>query len=74
MVAKTLTLQGQPALEIRGRSLPVADVAAVIGAAAPPLGERSPAIVVSAGGRRVVTTCDALLGTEEVVVKPLGLV
>jgi two-component system, chemotaxis family, sensor kinase CheA len=73
MVAKTLTLQGQPALEVRGAWLPVADVAALIGATAPPLREPSPAIVLSVGGRRAVVTCDALLGTEEVVVKPLGL-
>jgi two-component system chemotaxis sensor kinase CheA len=52
--------------------LPVADVAAILGAKAPPLGDRSPAIVVSAGGRRTVAACDALIGAEEVVVKPLG--
>lgn len=71
-VAETFTLQGQPAVELRGKSLPVADLATILGAAAPPLGERPPAIVVSADGRRAVTTCDALLGAEEVVVKPLG--
>jgi two-component system, chemotaxis family, sensor kinase CheA len=73
VVAKTLLLQGQPALEIRGRSLPVTDIATVIDAAAPPLADRSPAVVISAGGHRAIVTCDALLGTEEVVVKPLGL-
>lgn len=72
MVAKTFTLQGQHALEVRGRSLPVTDVAAILGMGAPPLADASPAIVVSAGGRRVITTCDALLGAGEVVVKPLG--
>jgi two-component system, chemotaxis family, sensor kinase CheA len=72
MVAETFTLQGQHALEVRGRSLPVTDVAAILGMAAQPLADASPAIVVSAGGRRVVTTCDALLGAGEVVVKPLG--
>jgi two-component system, chemotaxis family, sensor kinase CheA len=70
--AHTLMLQGQPSLEIRGKSLPVTDLAALIGCPAPPLRERSPAIVVSAGGHRTVTSCDALLGTEEVVVKSLG--
>jgi two-component system, chemotaxis family, sensor kinase CheA len=73
MVAKTLTLQGRPALEVRGKSLPVSDVAAVIGAVAPPPRDRSPAIVLSVGGHRTVVTCDALVGTEEVVVKSLGL-
>jgi two-component system, chemotaxis family, sensor kinase CheA len=71
-VTKTLTLQGQPAVEVRGRSLPVADIAAILGAMAPPLVDPSPAIVVSSGGRLAVATCDALLGAEEVVVKPLG--
>jgi two-component system, chemotaxis family, sensor kinase CheA len=71
-VTETLTLQGQPTVEVRGRSLPVADIAAILGAVAPPLGDGSPAIVVSAGGRRAVAACDALLGAEEVVVKPLG--
>jgi two-component system, chemotaxis family, sensor kinase CheA len=72
MVAKTFTLQGQHALEVRGSSLPVTDIAAILGMAAPPLADASPAIVVSDGGRRVITTCDALLGAGEVVVKPLG--
>ena len=73
LVTKTLMLQGQAVLEVRGVSLPVADVAGLIGAAAPPLGDRSPAILLSVAGRRAVVTCDALIGTAEVVVKPLGL-
>ena len=72
MVTKTFTLQGRPALEVSGRSLPVTDIAATLGMAAPPLGDRPPAIVVAAGDRRAVTTCDSLLGAGEVVVKPLG--
>jgi two-component system, chemotaxis family, sensor kinase CheA len=71
-VTRTLILQGRPALELRGRSVPVADFAALIGTAAPPLGDRSPALVITVGGRRAAVTCDALLGQEEVVVKPLG--
>lgn len=71
-VTKTFTLQGQPALEVRGRSLPVTDVAAILGMAAPPLAGKPPAIVVSTGGRRAIVTCDSLLGAGEVVVKPLG--
>ena len=68
----TSTLEGQPSLEVRGRPLPVTDFAALVGASAPPLGGRPPALVISAGGRRTVATCDALRGEEEVVVKPLG--
>jgi two-component system, chemotaxis family, sensor kinase CheA len=73
MVTRTLTLQGQASLEVRGRSLPVVDVAAAVGAAAPPLGDRCAGVIISAGSRRVVAGCDALIGKEEVVVKPLGL-
>jgi two-component system chemotaxis sensor kinase CheA len=72
LVTDTLTLEGRPALEVRGRSLPVADFAALVGAAAPRLGRQAPALVISAGGRRAIATCDALLGQQEVVVKPLG--
>jgi two-component system chemotaxis sensor kinase CheA len=72
MVTRTLTLEGRSALEVGGRSVPVADFAELIGAVAPPLGERPPALVISLGARRAVVTCDALLGEEEVVVKPLG--
>ncbi|HEY5016458.1 MAG TPA: response regulator, partial [Streptosporangiaceae bacterium] len=72
MVTQTLTLEGRSALEVGGRSVPVADFADLIGAMAPPLGERPPALVISLGARRAVVTCDALLGEEEVVVKPLG--
>ena len=52
--------------------MPVADFAALIGAAAPPLGDQPPALIISVDGRQVIVTCDALLGEEEVVVKPLG--
>ena len=73
MVGQTLMLQRQPALEVHGRSLPVVDVAEIIGTQAPPLPARSPGVVISTGGQRVITTCDVLLGTEEVMIKPLGL-
>src|ERR1017187_535174 len=68
----TSTLEGRPSLGCKGRPLPVPDFAALVGASAPPLGGRPPALVISAGGRRTVATCDALRGEEEVVVKPLG--
>jgi two-component system, chemotaxis family, sensor kinase CheA len=71
-VETLLTLEGRPSLELRGRSVHVADLADLIGAKAPALATGSPAIVVTAGGRRVAATCDRLLGQDEVVVKPLG--
>jgi len=71
-VTETTTLQGQDALPVRGRSLPVTDLAALVGATAPPLGDGSPGIVISSGGRRAIVACDGLLGAEEVVIKSLG--
>ena len=72
IVTETLTLEGRQALEIGGISVPVADFAELIGAAAPPLGDQPPALIISVDGRQAVVTCDALMGEEEVVVKPLG--
>jgi len=71
-VTATVTLEGRAAMDVRGRALPVADFAALTGVKAPPLSERAVALVISSGGRRAVVACDALLGQEEVVVKPLG--
>jgi CheY-like chemotaxis protein len=71
-VGATTTLQGRVSLDLRGRSLPVADLAAVIGADAPPLPAMPPALVLTAEGRWLAAACDGLLGEEEVVVKPLG--
>jgi two-component system, chemotaxis family, sensor kinase CheA len=72
LITATLTLEGRAALDVRGQALSVADVAALLGAESPPLGEQSPALVVSAGGRRAVAVCDAVLGEHEALVKPLG--
>ena len=71
-VTGTLMLEGRPALNVRGQALPVADVAELLGAVAPPLGEQPPALVISAGGRRAVAVCDAVLGEHEALVKSLG--
>jgi two-component system chemotaxis sensor kinase CheA len=72
LVSRTLMLEGRAALDVRGHALPVADVAALLGTQAPPLAEQSPALVISAGGRRAVATCDAIAGQHESLVKPLG--
>ena len=71
-VSQTATIQGHLSLNVRGRPLPLADVAVLLGAQAPPLSSRPKALVISVPGRRVGVVCDALLGEEEVVVKPLG--
>jgi len=71
-VDDTLMLQGRPALELRGRSVSLSDLADLLGATAPALPARAPAVVVTSGGRRAAAACDRLLGEDEVVVKPLG--
>jgi two-component system, chemotaxis family, sensor kinase CheA len=71
-VTETLSLSGRKALEIRGMSIPFRDLAELLGADAPSLSPRAPAIVVAAGGRRVALACDRLIGQSEVIVKALG--
>lgn len=72
-VGETLSLEGRPMIDLRGHSLALHDIAAVLGAAEPPpLPARPPAVIVSAAGRRVALLCDRLLGEEEVVVRSLG--
>ena len=71
-VEDQLKLEGRAALELRGRSVPLADLAELLGGDASPRADRVSAIVVAAGGRRVAASCDRLLGQEEIVVKPLG--
>jgi two-component system chemotaxis sensor kinase CheA len=71
-VGETLTLSGRLALELRGASVPVADLVDLVGGTAPPPADRAPAIVLQASGRRVAVVCDLLIGKEEIVVKTLG--
>jgi two-component system chemotaxis sensor kinase CheA len=71
-IGDTFSLQGRPALELRGGQLGLFDVAELVGCPPTPLPDGAPALVVSAGGRRIAAACDTLLGEEEVVVKPLG--
>jgi two-component system, chemotaxis family, sensor kinase CheA len=71
-VEDTLSLSGKTALEVRGRSIPLADLAMIIGDSAPKLPERPPALIVSSTGRRVAVVVDGMVGEQEVVVKSLG--
>jgi two-component system, chemotaxis family, sensor kinase CheA len=71
-VDSTLSLAGQPSIELRGQSLHVHDLAALVGSQAPEPTRHAPAMIISAGGRRIAAVCDLLLGEEEVVVKSLG--
>ena len=72
LVTETRSVQGQRTVPVRGHPVPLADIAVVLGLTAPPLPPQPAAVIVSAGGRRVAIECDLLIGTEEVVVKPLG--
>jgi chemotaxis protein histidine kinase CheA len=72
MAAPLLVLEGRPALDIRGRPVPVRDIASLVGAEAAPLTDRPPGMILAASGRRVIVTCDELLGEQEIVVKSLS--
>jgi two-component system chemotaxis sensor kinase CheA len=67
-----LVLGGREAVDLRGRSLPLVDLAEALGADASPLPGGSPAIVVAGGTRRLAVACDRLLREEEVLLKGLG--
>jgi two-component system, chemotaxis family, sensor kinase CheA len=72
LVTETQSVQGQLTVPVRDHPVPLADIAVVLGLAAPALPDHPAAVVVSTGGRRVAIQCDRLIGAEEVVVKPLG--
>jgi two-component system, chemotaxis family, sensor kinase CheA len=71
-VERIQSLAGRQSLELRGETVPFADLADVLGTPMPALPEQPPALIVSNGGRRLAVACDRLLGQEELVVKPLG--
>jgi two-component system chemotaxis sensor kinase CheA len=66
------SLGSRQAIELRGRSILLADLADLMGGSAGPPADRAPVVVLMAQGRRVAAICDHLLGNEEVVVKHLG--
>ncbi len=70
-VPDSLVLGGSARFDLRGEALPLADVADLVGADAPAVGNRPPAVVVGVAGRRLVATCDRLLGKEDVVINGL---
>jgi two-component system chemotaxis sensor kinase CheA len=71
-VTETLSLGGREALEIRGRSVPLADLSDLVGAETADLPERPDAVIVASSGGRVGVMCDRIVGEQEVVVKSLG--
>jgi two-component system chemotaxis sensor kinase CheA len=72
-VKEQTSLAGRVALELRGSSVSVSDLAELIGAAVPDLPSNPPAVIVSSSEHTAAVMCDALIGEEEVVTKNLGL-
>ena len=71
-VSSKMALGGREAIELRDHSVPLVDLADVIGAAASPLADLPQAVIVAASGRRVAAACDRIVEEQEVVVKSLG--
>jgi two-component system chemotaxis sensor kinase CheA len=71
-VTDTVSLGGRTEIEVRGRSIPLADLADLVGVVAAPLRETPQAVIVSSSGRRVAAACDRIVEEEEVVLKGLG--
>jgi two-component system, chemotaxis family, sensor kinase CheA len=71
-VADTVSLGGRAAIELRGRSIPLSDLAQIVGGTAPPLLDQPKAVIVSSSGRRVAAACDRIIEEQEVVIKSLG--
>jgi two-component system chemotaxis sensor kinase CheA len=71
-VDHTLSLAGRQSVELRGESVPLFDLADLVGARAGERPRHAPAMIISSSGRRIAASCDLLIGEEEVVVKSLG--
>jgi two-component system chemotaxis sensor kinase CheA len=71
-VGDTTSLGGRKAIELRGRSVPLTDLAQIVGAGVPALPAQPHAVIVSASGRTVGAVCDRIVEEQEVVVKSLG--
>lgn len=71
-VERPSMLAGERSMELRGASVPLVDLADVLGAAAPTPSDGAPAVVVSGSVGQVALQCDRLLGEHETVVKTLG--
>jgi two-component system chemotaxis sensor kinase CheA len=70
-VEDTHALGRRTSIELRGRAIPLGDLAGALGAAGE-LPQQPPALVLTHAGASVALACDRLLGEEEVVVQGLG--
>jgi two-component system chemotaxis sensor kinase CheA len=71
-VEQVMMLGGRPSILVGEESLPLSDLAPVIGMVAPDLPEISRALVVDATNGRLAVACEEAIVEQEVVVKPLG--
>jgi two-component system chemotaxis sensor kinase CheA len=71
-VEQVMMLGGRPSILVREESLPLSDLAPIIGMVAPDLPEISRALVVEATNGRLAVACEEVIVEQEVVVKPLG--
>ena len=71
-VSGRMSLGGRSAIEVRGRSIPLVDLADLLDTTAPELRAEPHAMVVAASGHRVAVLCDRIVEEQEVVVKSLG--
>jgi two-component system, chemotaxis family, sensor kinase CheA len=71
-VEQVMVLGGRPSILVGEESLPLSDLAPVIGMVAPDLPEISRALVVDATNGRLAVACEEAIVEQEVVVKPLG--
>jgi two-component system chemotaxis sensor kinase CheA len=71
-VTDTVSLGGRTSIELRQRSIPLSDLAQIVGAKTPALRDEPKAVIVVSSGRRVAAACDRIVEEEEVVVKSLG--
>jgi len=71
-VDQTLSLAGRPSVELRGQSLPLFNLADLVGSPPSEPPRHAPAMIIAASGRRIAAVCDLLIGEQEVVVKSLG--
>ena len=71
-VEQVMMLGGRPSILVGEESLPLSDLAPIIGMVAPDLPEISRALVVEATNGRLAVACEEVIVEQEVVVKPLG--
>jgi two-component system chemotaxis sensor kinase CheA len=71
-VTDVVRLGGRPRLKLHDDSVPLSDLAALLGIAAAPLPEFVPAIVLEISSHVGAISCDRVMGDQEIVMKGLG--